>query len=147
MSEDAPNLNPAEVVELGYDPETIRVAGVIGVFEKHGQGEKFEQAFRDWHIRMEKLADVKNDGPERTFARVEMSMFEVQIFFEIGDIDSAAGSFKAAHAMIENDDNLRPSPESRISYSMIMELRDNINYLHEKLEDAGAELDGYDYFE
>ncbi len=146
MSEDAPNLNPAEVVELEYDPSTIKVAGVIGVFEKHGRGDKFEQALRDWHIRMEKLADGKNTGPERTFTRVEINMFEAQIFFEIGDIDSAAGSFKAAHVMVYHDDNLRPSPESRGSDTMIS-LYNDINRLRGILEDAGAELDEYDYLE
>lgn len=144
---EAPDINVPEVVEPEYGPKMINVDGLVEIFKQSGgRSEAFESAFSFWRSRMERLADKVNGGPERTLARLEIIMFEAEIFLRIGDIDSATESFKAAFLMVEQDDNLRPSPESRES-EVIMELHANINYLGKKLYEASAVLEDCYYLE
>jgi hypothetical protein len=130
---EAPDINVPEVAEPEYGPKMINVDGLVEIFKQSGgRSEAFESAFSFWRSRMERLADKVNGGPERTLARLEIIMFEAEIFLRIGDISSAVKAMEDIWLIVGND----PAFEYDEASNEIVDLYGDIDFLQQMLEAA-----------
>jgi len=130
---ESPDINAPEVVELEYGPKMIDVDGLVEIFKQSGErSEAFESAFSFWRNRMERLADEVDDRPERTLARLEIIMFETEIFLRIGDIPSAVKSIEDIWMIVGNDPAFKYDETSK----KMVDLYDDIDFLQSMLEAA-----------